>query len=328
MTNLITSNTGSFPRIGEGYNGQKLRRALSSIDRDEISYEQLLGVQAEIIREVILLQDELALDLLTDGQISWHDSVSYIMGKLPEVDEGPLTRFFDTNTYYRQPIIREKIRKHKPILVEDFISAQRITTKAVKPVLTGPFTLARLSVNNAYSSEVRLMEAMGHLIAQEVAALVRSGASVIQIDEPAILQNPQNMSLFRDLLEEIADSKGDARLALYTYFGDAAPVYNQLQRFKVDILGLDFTYSPGLQETIISSGTEKELGLGIIDGRNTKMETEEEVFPFLEAFSSLSRVDTCYLNPSCGLEYLPRVKAVNKLKNMVRLRDKFTGAGA
>ena len=31
----------------------------------------------------------------------------------------------------------------------------------------------------------------------------------------------------------------------------------------------------------------------------------------------------CYLNPSCGLEYLPRDKAYRKLANMAKLKRLF-----
>jgi 5-methyltetrahydropteroyltriglutamate--homocysteine methyltransferase len=322
---LITASTGGFSRIGEGIEGQKLRRAYSRIDRGEISHEELMAIEGEVTSEVIYIQDEAGVELLTDGQIRWHDPVSYFMGKLPGVEIGPLARFFDTNTYYRQPIIREKISRQKPVTVDEFLFAQSITPKPVKPVLTGPVTLAKLSINEAHGSDSELIETLGSAIAQEVEALARAGAIVIQIDEPVILQNPQDIKILHIALEAIARHKGDAELALYTYFGDAAQSYEKLQQLPVDILGLDFTYSPNLAETIIAIGTDMKLGLGLIDGRNTKMETEADVFPLLESLLALPRMDSCYLNPSCGLEYLPRTKATAKLKNMVDLRDKFQG---
>jgi 5-methyltetrahydropteroyltriglutamate--homocysteine methyltransferase len=93
----------------------------------------------------------------------------------------------------------------------------------------------------------------------------------------------------------------------------------------VDILGLDFTYSPDLPEKIAIYGTDKTLGLGIIDGRNTKMETAADIFPILELILNATEGMECYLNPSCGLEYLPQSRAIAKLKNMVGLRDEFEG---
>ncbi len=234
-----------------------------------------------------------------------------------------MSRFFDTNTYYRQPVIREKLRRTQPLILDEFLFAQQAASKPVKPVLTGPYTLAKLSINNAYADIDELMETMGNIIAQEVNDLSHAGATIIQIDEPAILQNPQDIEILHTLLKEISDNRGKAQLALYTYFGDAAPVYESLQQCPVDILGLDFTYSPGLPQVIAASGVSRTLGLGIIDGRNTKIETGRDIFPILEAILKLPGTDTCYLNPSCGLEYLPREDAFRKLKNMASLRNEF-----
>ena len=204
MTKLIMANTGSFPRIGGGSEEQKLRRAFARRDSGKISREELLLVEGEVIKETVSLQEKVGLELLTDGQIGWHDPVSHLMGKLDGVGIGPLARFFDTNTYYRQPIVGKKISWKKPLIVDEFVFAQRITPKPIKPVLTGPCTLARLSLNNAYDNLNQLMEAIGHVITEEVKALTRAGAAVIQIDEPAVIQNPTDMEILPTLLEEIA----------------------------------------------------------------------------------------------------------------------------
>ncbi|MCL2679027.1 MAG: methylcobamide--CoM methyltransferase [Dehalococcoidia bacterium] len=322
---LIAASTGSFPRIGDGSQEQQLRKALASLDRQEIDLSGLKAVEEEVTREAIALQAVAGVDLLTDGHIRWHDAVSHVMGKLQGVQVGPLSRFFDTNTYYRQPIVQEKIVWQRPLVLDEFLFAQRNAPKPVKPVLTGPCTLARLSVNQAYGNTDELMEAIGIVIAEEVKALAEAGAAVIQIDEPSLLQNPQDIARLRPLLEAANRCKGTSELALYTYFGDAAPVCDELQQLPVDILGLDFTYSTNLVEILTGSGIGKKLGLGLVDGRNTRMETEADIFPVLEALSALPGVDDCYLNPSCGLEYLPKERAVAKLKNMVGLRDKFIG---
>ena len=55
------------------------------------------------------------------------------------------------------------------------------------------------------------------------------------------------------------------------------------------------------------------------------METAADVFPVLESVLKSSGGLECYLNPSCGLEYLPQSKAIAKLENMVALRDDFEG---
>jgi 5-methyltetrahydropteroyltriglutamate--homocysteine methyltransferase len=325
MKHLFTAATGSFPRTGEGKQGQKLRNAFHAFDEGKIGQSELLEIERGITAFSIFSQQKAGLDLITDGQIGWHDPVSHIMCRLAGVQSGPLVRFFDTNTYFRQPVIKGKIGGTVGTLLDEFVFAQGVASIPVKPVITGPYTLAKLSANQAYSDESRLLADVCHVIAAEVGALSKAGASIIQIDEPAILHNAGDMPLLKSLLEEIAGARGAARLALYTYFGDASFVFEELQSLPVDILGLDFTYSRRLPDVIAGTGTDKALGLGIIDGRNTKMETAEEIFPLLEKLIALPGDEEYYLNSSCGLEYLPQSRAIAKLENMVKLRDAFMG---
>jgi len=322
---LITTNTGSFPRIGEGKDEQILRRAYSDIDTGKIGKEELLSAHRKLTAEVLGIQARVGLDLVTDGQILWNDPISHVLSTIAGIEIEQLMRFFDTNFYYRQPIIQKKLSWKRSVLLDEFIFAQSVSERPVKPVLMGPYSLARLSVDHAYNKFSLLAEAMCEIIAKEVSELSRAGAKIIQIDEPAILQNPVDLGLMQKLITEIAKVKGNAQLALYTYFGDAAPFYEKLQRFPIDILGLDFSYSPNLTEVISALGTSKTLGLGIIDGRNTRLETEDDIFPMLDSVLSAHGVKQCYLNPSCGLEYLPKTKAITKLENMVKLRDKYIG---
>jgi 5-methyltetrahydropteroyltriglutamate--homocysteine methyltransferase len=140
-----------------------------------------------------------------------------------------------------------------------------------------------------------------------------------------MLKHPEDAPLVRRTFEALAAARGPARLACYTYFGDALPLYDQFQALPVDVLGLDLTYSPGLPERIARAGSAKGLGLGLVDGRNTKLETAEQVYPVLDRV--LPRLgDTVYLNPSCGLEFLPRDRARAKLETLGRLARAYAGA--
>lgn len=124
----------------------------------------------------------------------------------------------------------------------------------------------------------------------------------------------------------MAKEKNSAKLALCTYFGDAAPLYGKFLRLPIDVLGFDFTYSPNLPNVIAHLGCNKELGLGLIDGRNTKLEKENEVLEVLKSILPTIGSERVYLNPSCGLgEYLPRRVAFEKLKNMVAIAKEAKG---
>jgi 5-methyltetrahydropteroyltriglutamate--homocysteine methyltransferase len=168
---------------------------------------------------------------------------------------------------------------------------------------------------------------LSEALAPEVGALAAAGAGVIQVEEPAILKQPRDLPLLHKALAPLSKIRGSAKLALYTYFGDATPIYEGLQELPVQILGLDFTYAPDLPVKIAKAGSQKSLGLGVIDGRNTRMETSEGVFRILDMVLPHLPGEVVYLNPSCGLEYLPREKAVAKLRLMKELKDSFLQRG-
>lgn len=323
MTRIILTSSGSYPRIGEGEPGQRLRKAYTEFEQGKRTGAELQKIERELTSEVISLQAKAGLELVTDGQIGWYDPISHFLGKTEGVEIDGLFRFFDTNFYYRQPIIMGKVKWKAPIVLDEFLFAKSVSPLPVKPVITGAYTLGRLSVDRYYNDFPKLLNDITEVIAREVELLADKGAEIIQIDEPAIVRNPTDILLLGRELDLIIKYKGGAQIALYTYFGDTANIYQELQSLPIDILGLDFTYSQRLPEVIASLENKKVLGLGLIDGRNTKMESEEDIFPILSQIMPAIGAGNCYLNPSCGLEYLPWDRAFHKLENMKRLCDKF-----
>jgi 5-methyltetrahydropteroyltriglutamate--homocysteine methyltransferase len=320
---IITASTGSYPRIGDRQEQQRHRQAYAKLERCEISEKEFERVQDEVTREAIEEQVKAGLDIITDGQVRWYDPISHFARKLEGCEIDGLLRFFDTNFYFRQPVIIGKLVRREPILRREFVFAEEVSSKPVKPVVTGPYTLAKLSINRLGGRLQSLVGEFANVIAREVSDLVSAGAELIQIDEPAILKNSGDFKIFKEAIEKIAAEKGSARLALYTYFGDAVSLCEKLLKLPVDIIGLDFTYSPKLVNVIANSGCDINLGLGLIDGRNTRLEREQEVLEVLKTVLPKIESERVYLNPSCGLgDYLPREIAFEKLQNMVTIAEK------
>jgi len=317
---LITASAGSYPRIGTAPEKQRLRAEYARLEKGEISKEVFASVQDEVTKEVIDEQRRAGIELATDGQVRWYDQISHFARKLSGCEIKGLLRLFDTNFYFRQPVINGKVQWTAPIVVDEFTFAKKVSPIPIKPVVTGPYTLAKHSIDRHYHNFSSLVADFAVAIGKEVNALAKAGAEIIQLDEPSILKNPQDFKIFESAIGEISKNREKARLALYTYFGDAAKLYDKLQSLPIDILGLDFTYSQKLPTVIESSGSKKELGLGLIDGRNTKIENVKETATVAVKILKKLDVERAYLNPSCGLdEYLPREVAFEKLKNLVAI---------
>jgi 5-methyltetrahydropteroyltriglutamate--homocysteine methyltransferase len=320
---LILANTGSYPRIGDTAEQQRLRRAHTQRERGELTPEAFAKVQDDVTGEVVREQIGTGIELPTDGQVRWPDPVSHVAAHLSGVSLNGLLRFFDTNTYFRQPVVTGRLSRRGTILAREHRQAAKAAGRPVKAVLTGAYTMARQSIlESGYRSLHALTLAYAGVLAQEVAELAEAGAPVIQIDEPAILRHPEDLAVLGEAVLVLARGKGGARLSVATYFGDAVPIYDELQDLSADMLHLDFTYAPGLARVIADRGSAKSLSLGLIDARNTKLESAETVFPILDMIGRRLR-GPAHLAPSAGLEYLPRDRARAKLETMRRLRDLY-----
>ncbi len=323
---LILSSAGSYPRIGDAPELQRHRRAYAQRERGEISPEEFRKVEDAVVAGVVGEQIEAGMEIVTDGLIRWYDPYSHFGRGMEGTDINGLLRLFDTNVYFRQPVVKGPIRRRAPILLPEYEFARSVSSRPVKPVLTGPYTLARGSIlEGGYRSVHELALAYAQALAEEVGELARAGAALIQLDEPAIVRHPEDLNVLEAALARVAAGRGTARLLLHISFGDVAPLYRDLQALPVDVLGLDFTYSSKLPALIADLGSSKLLALGITDARNTKLERKESVFPILDAVLPALKAEATYLMPSCGLEFLPRERARLKLETLKRLRDAYLG---
>jgi 5-methyltetrahydropteroyltriglutamate--homocysteine methyltransferase len=324
---LLLANHSSYPRIGDDPAQQLLRRTIAQRDKGEKTDADVRAAEERLTELALAEQSAAGLDVVTDGLIRWHDPISHLAGKLAGVRINGLLRFFDTNFYFRQPVVSARPQRAEPLVVEEFTFAKAKSSRPVKAVLTGPYTLARHSMetNGGEGGFAKVVEAYTTALAEEVAALAAAGASMIQVEEPSLLKQPEDFPAVAQHLTALAARKGTAQLALAVYFGDAVPVYDKLQTLPVDVLVLDFTYSPNLLQTIAARGTAKTLGLGLVDGRNTRLEDASHVARQLEKIAKAKPPGRAYLNPSCGLEYLPRDRAQSKLCHLAVIQKTLLG---
>ena len=309
---ILLQNHSSYPRTNERPAG-----AAAVID-----------VEPAATGEVLEIQTLAELDIVTDGQLRWPDPVSYVMGALDGVHLGDVRRYFGTGLSFRQPVITASIHRRTALVRDDFSRAAALTRRRVKPILPGPYTLARCSTiaSGPYRDSADLAYALSTVLAAEVRDLVAAGADIIQIEEPAILSFPGDIRLLRRLLEPLWDARGTAELVLATYCGDAAPLYAELNSLPADLLALDVCSSPDLIEVIAATGASKTIALGIVDGRTATLEDPARVAHQVESALLRYTLDTLHLVPSCGLGYLPRPSARAKLDLLSQIRRLVTAS--
>ena len=203
---MITTVVGNYPKIG-GAKAPNLRSAITQLDRGHITLEELHQIEDQVTTEVIQEQVDAGIDLITDGQVRWDDGLTYFAGKITGFTLSGLLRYFDTNTYYRQPVAQGPLTWQGPITAGDFQFAVAHSSRPVKQVITGPYPLARLCRTEHHPSLTHMVMELAEVLNREAQELEDNPAE--ELAELTVLFQREGKSYeeARHLADEIAEDK-------------------------------------------------------------------------------------------------------------------------
>jgi 5-methyltetrahydropteroyltriglutamate--homocysteine methyltransferase len=321
---MKVSALGSYPRIGEGAEKQKLRRAIQQYQAGKISEKDLGKIQENVTVTVLREQEEAGLDWVTDGLIRREDGQTYFTDHLGGFHRRNLLRYFDTNTYYRQPVCDGPVRWTEPITVADYKFASRQTPLPVRPVVTGPFTLAGLTLDEHYRDTGTYIGDLTTAMNQELKALSSAGAPMLQVDEPILTRHAEDAGIVREVFTKLVDGV-NTPVWVALYMGPVVPLLEQIDSWPVAGVWLDCVSDPDTVQRLSEKpfAEDKQLGLGIVDARNTKLETVDEIRNQLKRVADKTPLERLAVTTSAGLEFLPRDRAQQKLQRMSEAVQSF-----
>ncbi len=326
MPDPTVTVVGSYPKPPHEGGEFRLRKVLQGLDRDEATLEDVRSAQDELVRELIQEQIAAGVELVTDGQVRWDDGLTRFAEEMEGFSIGGLIRFFDTNTYFRQPVVKEAITRRSAIVVEEFRFAKEVSSVPVKAVVTGPYTLAALSRDEHYGSTAPLVRDLAGALNQEARDLVSAGADVIQFDEPALARvpgsRPGDLEVFAEAASPLVEGVG-ATTVLQTYFGDISEHGPDFFSLPFDVFGLDLVAGRANFEAVHEFPSQKVLSAGIADARNTKLESMEALVETMRDVTEAVPPDRLWVTPSCGLEFLPREAAKRKCRRLAEAAARF-----
>lgn len=319
---MIVTTVGSYPKVATGGYSTTLIRAITKRQREELTEAQLEETYRMITRAVIREQDRAGVDLLTDGQIRWEDLVTPIARRLDGFEINGLARWFNNNAYYRRPVLRRKPVRRAAMLVSEYRFAKSCTSKPVKAVLPAPYTFAMVSEDRVYKRTRAFTFKMAEILNEEARALADAGASVVQFDDPAYGFGKTDVKLAVEALG-IAARGVRAKTAVSTYFGALEGALEPLLRAKVDIIGIDVVSSPASLKALARARVTREVALGCMDARSTKLESVRELHAIFRAAERAVPSERLYVNPNCGLEFLPHPQALAKIRRLAEAARTF-----
>ena len=307
---LPTTSVGSFPKP------DSLLKARADFARGMILREQLKEAEKTATEFWIRKQEELGVDVLVDGEMYRGDMVAYFADQLSGFEQGGLVRSYG-NRYYHKPIIVEEVKWRAPITVEWWSYTQGLTSKPVKGMLTGAYTLMDWSFNEFYPARRDACLALAAEIRKEVEALIRAGCKIIQIDEPAISVRPDELPLAIEAMQTVTQGF-EAYFITHICYGDFESIYPGMLELAVDNFDLEMSNS-GLDMLRLfkRSAFTKDISYGVVDVHSHVVEDRGVVEQRLKKGLEILPRENVWVDPDCGLKTRTVGEATAKLETVV-----------
>jgi 5-methyltetrahydropteroyltriglutamate--homocysteine methyltransferase len=320
---IETGLTGPFPRP------EALVQATRDLDRGRTTPEAVDELFDRTEREVVALEQRLGFDLVTGGYLRWADLFRPFAETWTGFTVGPVTRWFETNTFYRQPILHAPPERVPGAIRERLPAAARAHgARRTKVILPGPYTFAGMLDNRSGETREGLSHRLGRLLAQEVQELASDGHAVFQFQEPLLVVDPPEGAAAEAVLaayRSIAAASVSATTIVWTYFADAAPSFGLLDRLPVNVIGVDLAETEPSELARLPEG--KSIGLGCLDPRTSLVESASDLAGIVRGVQERIRPPSIWLGPGGPLDLLPYDAAARKLAVLPAARQAL-GDGA
>jgi len=308
---LPLTTVGSFPKPPH------LLEARRKFDAKQIRAGELRRIEEQTTREWVSIQEEIGLDVLVDGEMYRGDMATYFANNLDGFKISGLVRSYG-NRYYRKPVITGEVRWCGPITVDWWQFTQGLTKKPVKGMITGPYTMMDWSFNEYYPSRRDACLALAEALHEEVKALAKAGAKIIQVDEPAISARPEELPEFAVEAMEIVTKGIDAYFICHICYGAFEFIYPGMLKLPIDNFDLETSNSElDLVELLRRHPFTKDFSFGVVDVHSHITEDITTVEQRIRRALEVLKPEQLWIDPDCGLKTRTREETIRKLRVMV-----------
>jgi 5-methyltetrahydropteroyltriglutamate--homocysteine methyltransferase len=316
----------------------ELREAWRDCEAGKLPPEKLREVQDRAIRDVVAMQEELGLPIVTDGEfrrggwsrgfLSAVEGFDFQASKLVFRNEEGFT------TPSPAPIATKKVRRAKPIVTDDYKFLESVAKNRVKVTMPTPshmhFGQFKKAVDaNVYPDVEAYWNDMIAVFQQEIKELYAAGCRYLQLDEvPLALLCDSNIralakregddpdklvALYVDVLNRaVAGRPADLTIGMHLcrgnmeslWVGDGgyAPIAEALfTRADVDAYLLEYD-SPraGDFAPLRHLPANKRAYLGIISTKNPTLEKPDDLMRRLDDAAKYAPMQRLGICPQCG----------------------------
>ncbi|PSQ27952.1 methionine synthase [Halobacteriales archaeon QS_9_67_15] len=312
---LLTTVVGSYKKP------KWLDRARDLFEDEDTNFgeEQWEEATDDAARLITEEHERSGLDVVVDGEMRRNEMVEYFAERIDGYEFNGRVKVWGHN-YFNKPSVVDEVEYGEQWLVDEFEFTDAVADRPVKMPITGPYTLASWTFNEAYEDDEGLAYDLAELVNEEIEQLVDAGAHYIQIDEPALATTPDDHAIVGECLERIVEGiPEDVRIGLHVCYGDYSRIYPEVLDYPVDELDLELTNGDYEQIDVFTDPEfTLDLAMGVIDNHAGHTESVDEIKENIQQGLKVVPPEQLTISPDCGLKLLPRETAYQKMENMVQ----------
>ncbi|WP_350327326.1 5-methyltetrahydropteroyltriglutamate--homocysteine S-methyltransferase [Pectobacterium aroidearum] len=323
-----TTTIGSFPQTTE-IRGLRLDFKQGRLD----SNNYRTGI-AEHIKQAVIEQERLGLDVLVHGEAERNDMVEYFGEHL---DGFIFTQNGWVQSYgsrcVKPPVIIGDVSRPEAITVEWAKYAQSLTDKPMKGMLTGPVTILCWSFPREDVTRETIAKQIALALRDEVADLEAAGIGIIQIDEPALREGlPLRRSDWDAYLTWAVDAfrlnaavaKDDTQIHTHMCYCEFNDIMDSIAALDADVITIETSRSDmELLESFEEFEYPNEIGPGVYDIHSPNVPSVEWMEALLKKAAQRIPAERLWVNPDCGLKTRGWPETRQALANMVQAAQRL-----
>ena len=327
---LVTTVVGSYPQpewlIDRARLGDRLPPRVRAKELWRVPEPFLEEAQDDATRLAVQDLERAGVDVITDGEMRRESYSNRFATALEGVDlDNPGVALDRTGHENPVPRVVGAIRRSRPVEVRDVEFLRSITDRRIKITVPGPFTMTHQAQNDHYPDERSLALAYAETVNEELRDLKAAGADVVQIDEPYLQARPEPAREYAVEAIDRALEGIEGETVLHTCFGYAHivkdrptgyPFLRELNECSATHLSLEAA-QPDLDPDVLREVPDKTIVLGVLDLGASEAETPELVAERIRKALAVVGPERLVVAPDCGMKYLPRELAFQKLQAMV-----------
>src|SRR6266478_6490723 len=277
-----------------------------------VAPEYLEAAQDDATLLAIRAQEEIGIDIVTDGEIRRESYSNRFATALEGVDiDNPGTAFDRSGHPNPVPRVTGKVRRKHPIEVRDIEFLRKNTDRMIKMTVPGPFTMSQQAQNDFYPDEEEMAFDYAAAVNAEIKDLFAAGADVVQIDEPYMQARPQKARKYGLKALNAALDGVTGTTAVHICFGYAAIIHvrpsgysflPELDGAAVKQVSIETAQSK-LDCAVLEKLPGKTVILGTLDLSDMKIESPETVAARIRRALPYVAPERIVVAPDCGLKY-------------------------